>query len=278
MKKLLLAIFLMLSNYMFAFEVVGQVYNLEKNGNGYRGRIDARAFSYKKNFNIKFIPEKDIEILRVNGDKKENNIYKVEDGNLNVEFNYKSKLKSIEEKIVIGRIEYLDEIGKKETLLGEIAVEFRKKGELSLKVRGIMDFGIIPSRVPKNGISSKKNPEITLDLGIDKKDVGNTKLYFQYPKQVTMADGQLIVKLSSQNKVDFLSERTEKGEKVNILGFFPKKDKIKEKIILDGRVYSTVNNVKPGEYKETVVVKAFYEYLDYSIEKDNLNKKVVIRR
>lgn len=278
MKKLLLAIFLILSNYMFAFEVVGQVYNLEKNGNGYRGRIDARAFSYKKNFNIKFIPEKDIEILRVNGDKKENNIYKVEDGNLNVEFNYKSKLKSIEEKIVIGRIEYLDEIGKTETLLGEIAVEFRKKGELSLKVRGIMDFGIIPSRVPKNGISSKKNPEITLDLGIDKKDVGNTKLYFQYPKQVTMADGQLIVKLSSQNKVDFLSERTEKGEKVNILGFLPKKDKVKEKIILDGRVYSTVNNVKPGEYKETVVVKAFYEYLDYSIEKDNLNRKVVIRR
>ena len=278
MKKLLLAIFLILSNYMFAFEVVGQVYNLEKNGNGYRGRIDARAFSYKKNFNIKFIHEKDIEILRVNGDKKENNIYKVEDGNLNVEFNYKSKLKSIEEKIVIGRIEYLDEIGKTETLLGEIAVEFRKKGELSLKVRGIMDFGIIPSRVPKNGISSKKNPEITLDLGIDKKDVGNTKLYFQYPKQVTMADGQLIVKLSSQNKVDFLSERTEKGEKVNILGFLPKKDKVKEKIILDGRVYSTVNNVKPGEYKETVVVKAFYEYLDYSIEKDNLNRKVVIRR
>lgn len=278
MKKLLLAIFLMLATYMFAFEVIGQVYNLEKNGNGYRGRIDARAFSYKKNFNIKVIPEKDIEILRVNGDKKENNIYKVEDGNLNVEFNYKSKLKSIEEKIVIGRIEYLDEIGKKETLLGEIAVEFRKKGELSLKVRGIMDFGIIPSRVPKNGISSKKNPEITLDLEIDKKDVGNTKLYFQYPKQVTMADGQLIVKLNSQNKVDFLSERTEKGEKVNILGFLPKKDKVKEKIILDGRVYSTVNNVKPGEYKETVVVKAFYEYLDYSIEKGNLNRKVVIRR
>lgn len=278
MKKLLLAIFLILSTYIFTSEVVGQVYNLENNGNGYRGRIDAHIFSYKKKFNIKFISERDIEVLRVNGNKKENNIYEIEGGNLNVEFNYKSKLKSVEEKIVIGRIEYLEEIGKTETLLGEIAVEFRKKGELSLKVKGNMDFGIIPSRVPKKGISSKKNPEITLDLGIDKKDVGNTKLYFQYPKQLVMAGGQLIVILNSKNKVDFLSERVDKGEKVNILGFFPKKDKVKEKIILDGRVYSTVNNVKPGEYKETVIVKAFYEYLDYSIEKDKLNRKIVIRR
>lgn len=278
MRKVLFGIFLILSNYIFAFETIGQIYNLEKNGNGYRGRVDARIFSYKKKFNVKFIPERDIEILRVNGDKKENNIYEIEDGNLNVEFNYKLKLKSIEEKIIIGRIEYLEEIGKIETLLGELAVEFRKKGELSLKVKGNMDFGVIPSRVPKNGISSKKNPEITLDLGIDKKDIGNTKLYFQYPKQLVMADGQLIVTLNSQNKVDFLSERIDKGEKVNILGFFPKKDKVKEKIILDGRVYSTVNNVKPGEYKETVVVKAFYEYLDYSIDKDKLNRKVVIRR
>lgn len=278
MKKLLLAIFLVLSTYIFTSEVVGQVYNLEKNGNGYRGRVDAHIFSYKKKINIKILSERDIEILRVNGNKKENNIYEIEDGNLNVEFNYKSKLKSVEEKIVIGRIEYLEEIGKIETLLGEITVEFRKKGELSLKVKGNMDFGTIPSRVPKNGISSKKNPEITLDLGIDKKDVGNTKLYFQYPKQLVMANGQLIVTLNSQNKVDFLSERIDKGEKVNILGFFPKKDKVKEKIILDGRIYSTVNNVKPGEYKETVVVKAFYEYLDYSIDKDKLNRKVVIRR
>lgn len=278
MRKVLFGIFLILSNYIFAFETIGQIYNLEKNGNGYRGRVDARIFSYKKKFDIKFIPERDIEVLRVNGDKKENNIYEIEDGNLNVEFNYKSKLKSVEEKIVIGRIEYLEEIGKTEILLGEVAIEFRKKGELSLKVKGIMDFGTIPSKVPKNGISSKKNPEITLDLGIDKKDVGNTKLYFQYPKQLRMADGQLIVTLNSQNKVDFLSERIDKGEKVNILGFFPKKDKVKEKIILDGRVYSTVNNVKPGEYKETVVVKAFYEYLDYSIDRDKLNRKVVIRR
>ncbi|MGL5950045.1 MAG: hypothetical protein ACRCZH_01330, partial [Cetobacterium sp.] len=223
-------------------------------------------------------PEREIEILRINGNKNENNIYEIEDGNLNVEFIYKSKIESVEDKIVIGRIEYLDEIGKTEVLLGEIAVEFRKKGELSLKVRGNMDFGVVPSSIPKNGISSKKNPEITLDLGIDKKDVGNTKLYFQYPKDVSMADGQLIVSLSSQSKVDFLSERTDNGEKVNVLGFFPKKDNIQEKIVLDGRVYSTVDKVKPGEYKETVIVKAFYEYLDYSIEKSNLNRKVIIRR
>lgn len=278
MKKLLFAIFLVLSNYLIASEIVSQVYNLEKSGTSYRGRADARIFNYKKNFNIKFIPEREIEILRINGNKNENNIYEIEDGNLNVEFIYKSKIESVEDKIVIGRIEYLDEIGKTEVLLGEIAVEFRKKGELSLKVRGNMDFGVVPSSIPKNGISSKKNPEITLDLGIDKKDVGNTKLYFQYPKDVSMADGQLIVSLSSQSKVDFLSERTDNGEKVNVLGFFPKKDNIQEKIVLDGRVYSTVDKVKPGEYKETVIVKAFYEYLDYSIEKSNLNRKVIIRR
>ncbi|MGL5278899.1 MAG: hypothetical protein ACRC8M_07485 [Cetobacterium sp.] len=278
MKKLLVAIFLVISNCILASEILGQIYNLEKSGMSYKGRVDGRIFSYKNKFNIKLIPERDIEILKVNGTKKENNVYEIEDGNLNVEFIYKSKLESAEEKIVIGRIEYLNEIGKTDILRGEIAIEFRKKGKLSLKVRGSMDFGLIPSRVPKNGISSKKNPEITLDLGIDKKDVGNTKLYFQYPKQVVMADGQLVVTLNSKNKVDFLSERTDKGEKVNILGFFPKKDEIKEKIILDGRVYSTVNNVKPGEYKETVVVKAFYEYLDYSIEKNSINRKVIIRR
>lgn len=278
MKKLLVAIFLVISNCILASEILGQIYNLEKSGMSYKGRVDGRIFSYKNKFNIKLIPERDIEILKVNGTKKENNVYEIEDGNLNVEFIYKSKLESAEEKIVIGRIEYLNEIGKTDILRGEIAIEFRKKGKLSLKVRGSMDFGLIPSKVPKNGISSKKNPEITLDLGIDKKDVGNTKLYFQYPKQVVMADGQLVVTLKSKNKVDFLSERTDKGEKVNILGFFPKKDEIKEKIILDGRVYSTVNNVKPGEYKETVVVKAFYEYLDYSIEKNSINRKVIIRR
>ncbi len=278
MKKLLFGIFLLVSNYVFTSDVVGQIYNLDKNGMSYRGRVDARIFSYKKNFNIKFIPERNIEILRVNGTKKENNVYGIEDGNLNVEFIYKSKIETVEEKITIGRIEYLDEISKTEILYGEIAVEFRKKGELSLKVKGIMDFGLIPSRVPKNGISSKKNPEIALDLQIDKKDVGNTKLYFQYPKEVKMADGQLIVKLSNQNKVDFMSEKTDRGEKVNILGFFPKKDKVKENIILDGRVYSNVPSVKPGEYKETVTVKAFYEYLDYSIEKNDPNRKVIIRR
>lgn len=279
MKKMLFAIFLVLSNYLIASEIVSQVYNLEKSGTSYRGKADARVFNYKKNFNIKFIPERDIEILRINGNKNENNIYEVEEnGDLNVEFIYKSKIESVEDKIVIGRIEYLDEIGKTEVLLGEIAVEFRKEGELSLKIRGSMDFGVVPSRVPKNGISSNNNPEITLDLGIDTKDVGNTKLYFQYPKDVSMADGQLIVSLSSQSKADFLSERTDNGERVNILGFFPKQDNIQEKIILNGRVYSTVDKVKPGEYKETVIVKAFYEYLDYSIEKNNLNRKVIIRR
>lgn len=278
MKKLLFAIFLLVSNYVFTSAVIGQIYNLEKSGTSYRGRVDTRVFSYKKNFNIKFIPERNVEILRVNGTRKENNVYRVEDGNLNVEFIYKSKINSVEEKIVIGRIEYLDEISKTEVLFGEVAVEFRKKGDLSLKVKGAMEFGLIPSRVPKNGVSSKKNPEITVDLGIDKKDVGNTKLYFQYPKEIVMADGQLIVKLDSRNKVDFKSEKTDRGEKVNVLGFFPKKDKVKERIILDGRVYSTVNSVRPGDYKETVTVKAFYEYLDYSIEKNDPNRKVIIRR
>lgn len=278
MKKLLFAIFLVLSNYIIASEIIAQIYNFEKSGTSYRGRADAHIFSHKKKFNIKFIPEKGVEILRINGNRNENNVYEIEDGNFKVEFIYKSKLESVEEKMIIGRIEYLGEVGKTEILLGEIAVEFRKKGELSLKVKGNMDFGTIPSRVPKNGISSKKNPEITLDLGIDKKDVGNTKLYFQYPKEVSMANGQLIVILNAQSKVDFLSEITDKGEKVNILGFFPKKDKVQEKITLDGRIYSNVNNVKPGDYKETVIVKAFYEYLDYSIEESNSNRKVVIRR
>ncbi|MGL6119647.1 MAG: hypothetical protein ACRC0V_04005 [Fusobacteriaceae bacterium] len=278
MKKLLFMIFLVLSNYIFALEVVGNIYNFEQSGTSYKGRVDANIFSYKKNFNIKFIPEKNIEILRVNGAKNENNVYEIKDGNLNIEFMYKSKLKSIEEKLIIGRIEYLDEVGKTELLLGDIAVEFRKIGKIDVKVKGAMDFGLIPSRVPKNGISSKRNPEIAVKLNIDKKDVGNTKLYFQYPEELKMADGQLIVKLNNRNKVDFKSEKIENGEKINILGYFPKTDNLNEKIILEGKVYSIVNNVKPGEYKETVTVKAYYEYLDYSIEKKGHNRKVVIRR
>ncbi len=131
---------------------------------------------------------------------------------------------------------------------------------------------------PSGGISSKKNPEITIDLDIDKKDVGNTKMYFEYPNQITMADGQLIVKLESKDKSSFTSEVTQNGEVLRILGYIPTKEKTKEKIRIQGRLFSTVPIVKSGEYKESVRVKAFYEYLDYSIENKNPNKKVVIRR
>ncbi|MGL5000448.1 MAG: hypothetical protein ACRC6J_01850 [Cetobacterium sp.] len=278
MKKLLFLICFILSSSIFASQIVGKIYNFEQSGTTYRGRADVNLYSYKKNFNIKFIPEKNIEILRINSTKNENNVYEVKDGNLNVEFIYKAKLKSLEEKVVIGRVEYLDELGKTEVLIGDIAVEFRKIGKLDLRVKGAMDFGTIPSRVPKNGISSKRNPEVSLKLNIDKKDVGNTKLYFQYPEEFKMADGQLLVKITTKNKVDFKSEKIENGERINILGYFPKTDNLNEKIILEGKVYSTVNNVKPGEYKESITIKAHYEYLDYSIEKNNQNRKVVVRR
>ena len=147
-----------------------------------------------------------------------------------------------------------------------------------MSVKGEMDFGTINPRVPSGGISSKKNPEITIDLDIDKKDVGNTKMYFEYPNQITMADGQLIVKLESKDKSSFTSEVTQNGEVLRVLGYIPTKEKTKEKIRIQGRLFSTVPIVKSGEYKESVRVKAFYEYLDYSIENKNPNKKVVIRR
>ncbi len=278
MKKGLIIMFLILSNYIFSSEINGQIYNLEKRGASYRGSLDARIFSHKKEIRIKINPDKNIEILRVNGDKNENNIYIINNETMRVDFIYKSKINSVNDQIILGRVDYLNEVGKNEVLVGNIAVDFRKIGKIDMNVKGEMDFGTINPRVPSGGISSKKNPEITIDLDIDKKDVGNTKMYFEYPNQIVMANGQLIVKLESKDKSNFISETTQGGEKFRVLGFIPTKEKTKEKIRIQGRLFSTVPIVKAGEYKESVRVKAFYEYLDYSIENKNPNKKVVIRR
>lgn len=278
MKKILIIIFLILSNYIFSSEINCQIYNLEKRGVSYRGALDARVFSYKKDIRIKITPNKNVEILRVNGDKNENNIYIITNETMRVDFIYKSKINSVNDQIILGRVEYLDEPGKNEVLIGNIAVEFRKVGKIDMSVKGEMDFGIINSRVPSGGISSKKNPEITIDLDIDKKDVGNTKMYFEYPSQISMGEGQLVVKLESSGKNNSVNETSKNGQMIRVLGFTPKKEKTKEKIRIQGRLFSTVDNVKPGEYKGSVRVKAFYEYLDYSIENKNPNKKVVIRR
>lgn len=278
MKKVLIIMFLILSNYIFSSEINGQIYNLEKRGASYRGSLDARIFSHKKEIRIKINPDKNIEILRVNGDKNENNIYIINNETMRVDFIYKSKINSVNDQIILGRVDYLNEVGKNEVLVGNIAVDFRKIGKIDMNVKGEMDFGTINPRVPSGGISSKKNPEITIDLDIDKKDVGNTKMYFKYPNQIVMANGQLIIKLESKDKSNFVSETTQGGEKFRVLGFIPNKEKTKEKIRIQGRLFSTVPIVKAGEYKESVRVKAFYEYLDYSIENKNPNKKVVIRR
>lgn len=278
MKKILVIIFLILSNYVFSSEINGQIYNLEKRGASYRGSLDTRVFTHKKETRIKINPDKNIEILRVNGNKNENNIYIISNETMRVDFIYKLKINSVDEQIILGRVDFLDEIGKNEVLVGNIAVEFRKIGKIDMSVKGEMDFGTINPRVPSGGVTSKKNPEITVDLVIDKKDVGNTKMYFEYPKQITMANGQLIVKLESKDKSSFMSETTQGGELIRVLGFILKKDKTKEKIYLQGRMFSTVPVVKAGEYKESVRVKAFYEYLDYSIENKNSDKRVVIRR
>lgn len=278
MKKVLIIMFLILSNHIFSSEINGQIYNLEKRGASYRGSLDARIFSHKKEIRIKINPDKNIEILRVNGDKNENNIYIINNETMRVDFIYKSKINSVNDQIILGRVDYLNEVRKNEVLAGNIAVDFRKIGKIDMNVKGEMDFGTINPRVPSGGISSKKNPEITIDLDIDKKDVGNTKMYFEYPNQIVMANGQLIIKLESKDKSNFVSETTQGGEKFRVLGFIPNKEKTKEKIRIQGRLFSTVPIVKAGEYKESVRVKAFYEYLDYSIENKNPNKKVVIRR
>lgn len=278
MKKKLIMIFLILSNYIFSSEINCQIYNLEKRGVSYRGSLDGRVFSYKKDSKIKINPSKDIEILKVNGDKNENNVYIIRDETMRIDFIYKGKINSTEDKIILGRMEYLDEVGKNDTLVGNIAIEFRKIGKIDMKVKGEMDFGIINSKVPKNGISSKKNPEITIDLDIDRKDVGNTRLYFEYPEQIKMADGQLVVKMEVKDKSNFINDRIQHGEILKTLSFTPIKEKTKEKIVVQGRIYSTVPVVKPGEYTGQVKVKAFYEYLDYSIETKDYHRKVVIRR
>lgn len=278
MKKNLIIIFLILSNYIFSSEINCQIYNLEKRGVSYRGALDARVFSYKKDSKIKINPNKDIEILKVNGNKNENNVYIIRDETMRIDFIYKGKINSVEDKIILGRVEHIDEVGKNDILVGNIAVEFRKIGKIDMKVKGEMDFGVINSKVPKNGIVSKKNPEITIDLDIDKKDVGNTRLYFEYPEQMKMADGQLIIKMEVKDKNNFTNDRIQHGEILKTLSFTPIKEKTKEKIVIQGRVYSTVPVVKPGEYTGQVKVKAFYEYLDYSIETKDSHRKVVIRR
>lgn len=278
MKKNLIIIFLILSNYIFSSEINCQIYNLEKRGVSYRGALDARVFSYKKDSKIKINPNKDIEILKVNGNKNENNVYIIRDETMRIDFIYKGKINSVEDKIILGRVEHIDEVGKNDILVGNIVVEFRKIGKIDMKVKGEMDFGVINSKVPKNGIVSKKNPEITIDLDIDKKDVGNTRLYFEYPEQMKMADGQLIIKMEVKDKNNFINDRIQHGEILKTLSFTPIKEKTKEKIVIQGRVYSTVPVVKPGEYTGQVKVKAFYEYLDYSIETKDSHRKVVIRR
>lgn len=278
MKKTLTIAFLILSNYIFSSEINGQIYNLEKRGASYRGSLDARVFSHKKDVRVKIDPNNNIEILRVNGDKNENNIYIIKNETMRVDFIYKSKISSANEQIILGRVDYLNEVGKNEVLIGNIAVEFRKIGKIDMSVRGEMDFGTINPKVPREGIRSKKNPEITIDLDIDKRDVGNTKMYFEYPTEIAMASGQLVVKFESQGKNSFMSETVEGGERVRVLGFVPTKERTKEKIRIQGKLFSTVPVVKSGDYKESVKVKAFYEYLDYSIENSNHSRKVVIRR
>lgn len=278
MKKKLIVIFIIISNYIFAFDIIGQIYNLQKRGTGYKGTFDAKGIGNKEEQRIKLIPTKDIEIVKINGHKNENNIYVINNNNLKIDFIYKEKISSIGEKILIGRVEYLDEVGKIENLYGNISVEFRKQGQIDMKVSGSMDFGIIPSKISRNGIKSKVNPQIDISLDIDKKDVGNTKMYFQYPKEVNMANGQLVVKIEAKDKGDFTLEKIENGKNMKVIGYIPKKENTKEKIKLEGRIYSTVDNVSPGEYRESVKLKAYYEYLDYSIENKTMDKKVVIRR
>lgn len=278
MKKQLIMIFLILSNYIFSFDLVGQIYNLQKRGSSYKGTFDVRGVNNGNSQRIKLIPSKDIEVVGVNGHKDENNIYEINGNSLKIDFIYKDKINSVQEKILIGKIEYLNEVGKVENLVGNIAVEFRKQGTINMNVKGEMNFGVIPSRVPSNGIKSRSNPQVDISLDIDKKDVGNTKMFFQYPKEVSMANGQLVVKIDTKDKGDFIIDSIESGKDVRRIGFIPKKENIKEKIKLEGRIYSTVPDVSPGEYKERIVLKAYYEYLDYSIENKITDRKVVIRR
>ncbi|MCQ8212234.1 hypothetical protein NON08_06800 [Cetobacterium somerae] len=278
MRKKLMLIFLILCNYLFSFDMVGQIYNLQKRGSSYKGTLDIKNNSKKKNSRIQLIPSKDIELLGVNGHKNENNIYEINTNSLKIDFIYKDKINSIEEKILVGKLEFLNEIGRVENLYGNIAVEFRKLGSIDMKVKGDIDFGIISSKIPKNGFKSKRDSQVDITLDIDKRDVGNTKMYFQYPKEVSMANGQLIVKIESKEKGDFVLEKVENGKHVKIVGFIPKKENTREKIKLEGRVYSTAPNVSPGKYKESVILKAYYEYLDYSIENKSSDKKVIIRR
>ena len=98
------------------------------------------------------------------------------------------------------------------------------------------------------------------------------------PEQIIMGDGQLVVKLESKDKNSFTTERIQNGETIKVSGFIPKKEKVKEDINIQGRIFSMVPVVKPGNYRESVKIKAFYEYLDYTIENRDSNKKVVIRR
>ncbi len=278
MKKVLIFFYLILSMNIYSTESIGQIYNLEKRGTGYQGSLDGRLFNIKENTNLRIVPSKDIEILKVNGSSGDNGIYEIKNENIRVDFRYKSQIVSTDSKILIGTIEYLDNFNKTEFLFGEIAVEFRKKGKIDMKVKGELDFGVIPSKVSKEGILSKKNAEITINLSIDKKDIGNTKLYFQYPSSIEILNSKVIIQLDVKENVQFSQEKMISGRRNKIVSFLPKNQEVKEKITLTGKLYSTIPEIPSGNYKESITVKAFYEYLDYSIEKKDENRKVVIRR
>lgn len=147
-----------------------------------------------------------------------------------------------------------------------------------MNTRGEINFGVIPSQIPKGGLKSKSDAEIDIRLEIDRRDVGNTKMYFQYPKEVVMANGQLLVIINAENKGDFILDSVENGKDTKKIGFIPREENISKKIKLEGRIFSKVPNVSPGDYKEKIVLKAYYEYLDYSIEKKSMDKKRIIRR
>ncbi len=278
MKKVLIFFYLILSITIYSTELVGQIYNFEKRGTTYHGSLDSKLFNVKKNVNLKIIPAKGVEILRVNGTSGDNGIYEIKNENIRVDFIYKSQEVSTNSKLLLGTIEEIDNLNKTELLFGEIAVEIRKKGKIDMKVRGNLDFGTIPSKVPKVGILSKKNADITIELSIDKKDVGNTKLYFQYPTSIELLNNEVIIQLDTKERGEFSQETIHLGKKSRIIGFLPKNQEVKEKITLTGRLYSNIPEIPSGNYKENIIVKAYYEYLDYSIENQEANKKVIIRR
>lgn len=278
MKKSLVFLHLILSVAIYSSQIVGQIYNLDRRGSTYKGTFDGRLFNNKNKARVRVLGSKDVEISKVNGEFEQSGIYEIKNENIRVDFIYKGNNSSMNKQIFLGTLEYLDEFSKKENLIGEIAVEFRKIGKIDMKVRGELNFGIIPARVPTKGVSSKKEAEVTLDLSIDKKDVGNTKMYFEYPSEVNFLGDKVSVKLEVKDKSGIITETIDPIKKNKVITFFPKKEKTKEKITLGGRLFSKVKEIPPGNYNEKITVKAFYEYLDYSVEKNEGDRKVIIRR